>query len=176
MDFNAKFEDGLTYAGFLQKYGSDGDRQRWQDVYDRVQLSHDQRALLRSFTRAMKVLVTAGAWCGDCVNQCPILARFAEQNDRIRVRFFDRDDERELADELAICGAPRVPAVVFLSEDGYPCGRYGDRTLSKYRSMAGVGDPNEDLLSSAVREWLDEFERIQWMLRTSGRLRQLHGD
>ena len=27
-----------------------------------------------------------------------------------------------------------------------------------------------------VQEWLDEFERIQLMLRTSGRLRQKHGD
>ena len=26
-----------------------------------------------------------------------------------------------------------------------------------------------------MQEWLNEFERIQWMLRTSGRLRQLHG-
>jgi len=27
-----------------------------------------------------------------------------------------------------------------------------------------------------LQEWLDEFERVQWMLRLSPRLRQLHGD
>ena len=176
MDFNARFEHGLSYADFLAKYGSDSERQQWQSIYDRVQLTETQRSLLQSFVRGMKVLVTAGAWCGDCVAQCPIFARFAEQSDLIRVRFFDRDDDPELSQALSICGAPRVPSVLFLSEDGFPCGRYGDRTLSKYRSMAGVGDRSEDLLQSSVQEWLNEFERIQWMLRTSGRLRELHGD
>ncbi|MFQ5730786.1 MAG: thioredoxin family protein [Planctomycetaceae bacterium] len=176
MDFDAKFEDGLNYADFLETYGSPAERKNWQAVHVRVRLTEAHRELLQSFVRDMKVLVTAGAWCGDCVNQCPILARFAEQNDCIRLRFFDRDEESQLAQALSICGAPRVPAVLFLSEDGHPCGRYGDRTLSKYRSMAGVGDPQGDPLSAVTQEWLNEFERIQWMLRTSSRLRKLHGD
>ena len=32
-------------------------------------------------------------------------------------------------------------------------------------------------MSAAVlQEWLNEFERVQWMLRLSPRLRQKHGD
>ena len=83
------------------------------------------------------------------------------------------------------CGAHRVPGVLFLSEDNYVCGRYGDRTLAKYRDMAekqlgtacptGIGEA-QSLLASVTQDWLDEFERIQLMLRFSGRLRQLHGD
>jgi len=186
MNFNAKFEDGLPYAGFLEKYGTPDQRQRWQSVYDQVQINEAQTELLQGFVREMKVLVTAGTWCGDCVNQCPIFAKFEDANSRIRVRFFDRDDEPELAQALSLCGAPRVPSLLFLSEDGYVCGRYGDRTLSKYRRMAseqlgaacptGIQVPGDDLLQAVTQEWLDEFERIQLMLRTSGRLRQLHGD
>jgi hypothetical protein len=155
-------------------------------VYEQVTLTDAQHELLRSFIREMRVLVTAGAWCGDCVNQCPIFARFEEANQRIRVRFFDRDDHSDLSQELAICGAPRVPSVLFLSEDNFPCGRYGDRTLAKYRQLAGsqIGAacptglvvPEQSLLAAVTQEWLDEFERIQLMLRTSGRLRQKHGD
>ncbi|HUG91934.1 MAG TPA: thioredoxin family protein [Planctomycetaceae bacterium] len=186
MDFGATFDQGLSYREFLDRYGSDEHRRRWRGVYEQVVLTAAQRDLLRSFQREMKVLVTAGAWCGDCVNQCPIFARFEEASDRIRVRFFDRDDQSELSQELAICGAPRVPSVLFLSEDDFPCGRYGDRTLAKYRQLAGsefgpacptgIVAPERALLEAVTQEWLDEFERIQLMLRTSGRLRQKHGD
>ena len=40
----------------------------------------------------------------------------------------------------------------------------------------GIAPPEQSLLESVTQEWLNEFERIQLMLRTSGRLRKLHGD
>lgn len=186
MNFADKFDDGLTYADFLKRYGSDEQRRRWNAVYAEISLSDAQKELLRGFLREMKVLVVAGAWCGDCVNQCPILEHFSAANEKIRVRYFDRDDHPELADALSICGGRRVPSVLFLSEDGHECGRYGDRTLAKYRQMAveqtgaacptGLGTPDQSLLAQVVQEWLNEFERVQWMLRLSSRLRQFHGD
>jgi hypothetical protein len=185
MDYAAEFENGHPYQEFLAEYATDEQTRRWTDFHNSVQLTEDQQTLLKSFVREMKVIVMAGAWCGDCVNQCPIFDQFALCNSKIQVRYFDRDAAIELAEELKICGGARVPAVVFLSEDGQFCGRYGDRTLSKYRSMAshiqGASCPtglahDENLTAAVVQDWLDEFERIQWMLRTSSRLRQLHGD
>jgi len=32
------------------------------------------------------------------------------------------------------------------------------------------------LLPAVTQDWLDEFERVQWLLRLSPRLRQLHRD
>ena len=84
----------------------------------------------------MSVLCLAGAWCGDCVNQCPIFDHFERLNPRISVRYFDRDTHADLARELKVCGGARVPVVVFLSEDGFEVGRFGDRTLAKYRKLA----------------------------------------
>ena len=186
MDFPAHFEQGLNYDAFLAKFGTDEHKRRWKAVYDQVTLSDQQVALLRSFRREMKVLVVAGTWCGDCVNQCPIFAHFAAANEKIRIRFFDRDASADLAKELALCGAPRVPSLLFLSEDNFPCGRAGDRTLSTYRDMAarqlgpscptGIAPPDKTLLQSVMQDWLNEFERIQLMLRTSARLRQVHAD
>ena len=186
MDPMTTFAEGLTYEAFLEAHGTDEQKRRWAASRGEVQLSDAQRTLLRGFTREMPVLVTAGAWCGDCVDQCPIFDRFAEQNELIRVRYFDRDAHPDLADALSICGGRRVPSVLFLAEDGAVCGRAGDRTLAKYRRIAadqlgaacptGLVLPDDDLRSQVVQEWLDEFERIQLMLRTSARLRQLHGD
>lgn len=184
-DFGEEFSQGLHYDDFLDRYASDDQRRRWEAALARVTLSDAQQTLLASFTREMKVLALAGTWCGDCVEQCPIFVRFAEACPNIALRFFDRDDHPILAKSLQICGAARVPAVMFLSEDDHPCGRYGDRTLAKYRDMAaklsgnacatGLGG-DAALNDAVIQQWLDEFERIQLMLRTSGRLREKHGD
>jgi thiol-disulfide isomerase/thioredoxin len=186
MDFSAQLAKGLSYTGFLQTHATPDQTRRWSALHAAVRLTASQQALLASFTRDMPVLCLAGAWCGDCVNQCPIFDHFAATSPRIKLRFYDRDTHPELATELRICGGARVPALVFLSEDGQEVGRYGDRTLSKYRQMVsqlagascptGLVLPEQQLLDAVVGDWLNEFERAQWILRTSARLRQLHGD
>jgi hypothetical protein len=185
-DFAAKFSEGLPYDDFLGKHGTDEHRRRWADFHGRVRLAPEQLALLSGFQREIKVLCLAGAWCGDCVNQCPIFDHFARANERIIVRYFDRDTHADLTGELKICGGARVPVVVFLSEDGFEVSRFGDRTLSKYRKLAadqlgpscptGLVPPEEDLIKGVTQDWLDLFERAALILRTSSRLRQKHGD
>ncbi|MCP6726345.1 thioredoxin family protein, partial [Klebsiella pneumoniae] len=77
--------------------------------------------------RQMPVLCLAGAWCGDCVNQCPIFEHFAAAAPVIQVRYLDRDAHADVQRELQINGGNRVPALVFLSEDGAEVARYGER-------------------------------------------------
>ncbi|MBM3994900.1 MAG: thiol reductase thioredoxin [Planctomycetes bacterium] len=181
MNLFDKYKLGLPYGEFLAKHGSDGDRARWKQVHGQVSLSEAQRTLLKSFTRTMPVLCLAGAWCGDCVNQCPIFEHFAAATPTIQVRYLDRDVHADVQQVLQVCGGNRVPVAVFFSEDGFEAGRFGDRTLSKYRAMmpdlsATPGGGKDSLLTSVTQEWLDQFERVQWMLRLSARLRKLHND
>ena len=187
MNFSTKFETGLSYSEFLAKYSTEDQQQRWAAVHKQVNLTDVQLQILSGFVRKMKVLVVAGAWCGDCVNQCPIFDHFvAATDDTIDLRFLDRDQHPDLADALSTCGGQRVPSALFLSEDNFVCGRYGDRTLTKYRNMAeaqlgaacptGIDGTDQSLLDQVTQEWLNEFERIQLMLRLSGRLRKLHKD
>ncbi len=185
-DFATKFPLGLKYHEFLAAHGTAEHAKRWQAVYDRVQITLPQRAILTGFVREMKVLCLAGAWCGDCVNQCPIFHRFVEAAPQIDLRFFDRDVHADLQRELTICGGNRVPVLVFLSEDGRFVSLYGDRTLAAYRKLAvdqlgpscptGIFAPEQSLLDAVTQDWFNEFERAQLLLRLSSRLRQLHGD
>ena len=185
LDYAAKFAEGLSYDAFLEKYGSEKDRAKWAAALETATLTDAQLDLLAGFTRDMPVICLAGAWCGDCVTQCPTLHRIAGASDRITLRFFDRDAHPDLGDDLQICGAHRVPSVLFLAEDFLPTGRYGDRTLAKYRAKAASMEGNScslganepaDLTRAVTAEWVDQFERNQLILRTSGRLREKHGD
>ncbi|HEY4328836.1 MAG TPA: thioredoxin family protein, partial [Phycisphaerae bacterium] len=276
-DFRTVFQRALPYSGYLQHYGTEENRARWGQVYDAVSMTQVQKDLLQSFRRRMNVLCLAGAWCGDCVNACPIYQRIAEACPLVTLRFVNRvrdfeaalkqeagpkpgtaddpadirssaigkilvkwgiltpervdkallaQEERkarglnvrigdvmtdmgyisaeqrdkalaaqsgygsigawdvEVAKELSICGGPRVPVLVYLSEDWFECERFGERTLATYRDKArkklsnmegatcptGLMTPETDVLAANVAEWLTHFERVQWMLLTSPRL------
>jgi thiol-disulfide isomerase/thioredoxin len=186
MNLFEKFQAGLAYGDFLARYANDQQKQRWRHVHEQVALTAAQRTLLASFRREMNILCLAGAWCGDCINQCPIFEHFAAAAPLIRARYLDRDEHADVQQLLRINGGNRVPVVVFLSEDGAEVARYGERTLSKYRQMmrdqagdacpTGLIVPGESLPAEVTQDWLNEFERVQWLLRLSPRLRQKHGD
>ncbi|MBI3407888.1 MAG: thioredoxin family protein [Planctomycetes bacterium] len=202
MNLFEKYQLGLPYADFISLYANDAHKERWRQVNDQVALTAGQKSLLASFTRKMPVLCLAGAWCGDCINQCPIFEHCAAATSSpspggeglgvrgtdalIQVHYLDRDHHADAQKLLQINAGNRVPVVIFFSEDGFEVARYGERTLSKYRQMmrdqtgpscpTGIQTPADSLLAQVTQDWLNEFERVQWLLRLSPRLRSLHGD
>jgi thiol-disulfide isomerase/thioredoxin len=181
-----KFSKALAYEPYLAT-GTSEQQRRWMDVYRAAALTREQLAVTAGFSRAMKVLIVSGIWCGDCVQQCPLLVRIAEaRKDLIELRLIDRDLHRDLTEQVRINTGDRVPVALFLAEDFELCSTYGDRTLSRYRALArtqlgascpiSIAPPPADELAATLQDWLNEFERIQLMLRLSARLRKKHGD
>jgi thiol-disulfide isomerase/thioredoxin len=180
------FAEALPYAPFLDRYATAAQRARWTTQHGQFQLLPTQRELLGSFVRSMPVLCVAATWCGDCIEQCPVFDHLAQATSRIAMRFLDRDANPGVRDLLAINGGYRVPVVVFLSEDWFEVSRYGERTLSIYRRLAGeqvvntcstgIIAPASDTRSAITAEWLAEFERAQLILRLSPRLRAKYRD
>jgi len=158
----------------------------WRAIHEQTTLNPSQRTLIEGFVRRLNVIVVSGTWCGDCVQQGPLLARIAEASDRIDLRWVDRDEQPELASRIRINGGDRVPVAVFMNEFFEPVSILGDRTLTRYRAIAArnlgpscplPGAPVADLeLDDTLQDWLDEFERVQLLLRLSPRLRAHHGD
>ena len=97
-----------------------------------------------------------------------------------------RDRHDDLSEQVTINAGQRVPTVLFCAEDFELVGYLGDRTLNRYRAIAAqqVGAACQlpgaevagDELAATLQDWLDEFERVQLLLRLSPRLRQKHGD
>jgi thiol-disulfide isomerase/thioredoxin len=181
-----KFAAALPYEAYLRT-GTAEQQRRWQQVYAAAGLTPAQAEIAGGFPRDLKVLVVSGIWCGDCVQQCPLLQRIAEANPaRIDLRLLDRDEHRDLAEQVRLNAGDRVPVVLFLAEDFEFCGLYGDRTLSRYRALAarqlgpacptGITAPEQGETAATLADWFNEFERVQLMLRLSARLRQKHND
>jgi thiol-disulfide isomerase/thioredoxin len=182
----SEFAAGLPFRDYVATGNAD-QQAGWKRIYDQARLTDAQRTLLRSFGREMNVLVVSGVWCGDCVQQCPLLERIAEANpQKVRLRFVDRDQHKQLSSRLRINAGDRVPVALFLAEDFELVSIFGDRTLSRYRAVAArqlgpfcplPGAPiADDELAATLADWLNEFERVQLLLRLSTRLRQRHGD
>ncbi len=178
------FDAGLSYEQYL---ATDPEKAaNWNTIYQQVALTDEQRTLIESFERTINLLCVSGIWCGDCAQQGPLIQRIAEAGSTLNLRWVDRDAHADLSEQLKVNAGLRVPMLVFMAEDFEPVSIYGDRTLTRYRSIAakqlggacplpGAPVPDDELLGT-MQDWLDEFERVHLLLRLSGRLRQKHGD
>ncbi len=183
--YRRSFDAALPYDQYVRT-GTEVHQARWRDVLDRVSLGDEQRAIIASLTRPVNILVISGTWCGDCVLQVPILERIADASSASALRIIDRDALPELRDQLRLCGASRVPVALFLTEDFFECARVGDRPLGTYRTMARtqlgpacpvtIGPVDQNELDGTVAAWVNEFERVQLMLRLSPYLRDRYND
>lgn len=181
-----KFEEGVSYADFVAIGAPEGHDGQWHMRYEQLALTPEQHALVAGFSRTMRVLCLTGTWCGDCALQGAAMQRIAEANpERIDLRFILRSEEHaEIITANPINAGFRVPVTWFMAEDFEPVSRLGDRTLSRYRSMArkalgpdAVAAPEpENPVTTVLQEVLDEFERVHLVLRLSARMRAMHGD
>ncbi|MEO0630823.1 MAG: thioredoxin family protein [Planctomycetota bacterium] len=182
----SEFEAGHEYGVYVST-GSEPNQRAWNDFRAGVSLTDRQREVLGGFERQLNVLVSSGTWCGDCVQQVPMIDVIAEAaGGRVEVRYVDRDEHAELAERVMLCGGLRVPVVLILNEDFDLLAFEGDRTLARYRAMAarqlgpscplpGAPVPAEEV-AVTLQDWVDAFERAHLMARLSTKLRQRHGD
>jgi thiol-disulfide isomerase/thioredoxin len=188
------FDLALPYEEYIE-LGDAAHAAKWTKMAAALPaLTKEQAARLQGRNRRLNVLVYSGIWCGDCVRQGPMIQKIADAagsgadaaETAVEVRFIERDASEELQDELRILGALRVPVVVFLSEDFFEVGRFGDRLLAVYRRKAeretgaacdaGLVAPESGELAAEQAEWVDIFERMLLMLRLAPPLRERYGD
>lgn len=184
-----RFAGAMTYDEFVALGAPEGHDRQWHERFSRLQLDEAQQQVVGGFSRDVRILTLTGTWCGDCALQGAAFARIAEAApDRVHLRFLNRNEAADLQVKVPINGGFRVPVTFFLAEDFEPVARFGDRTLSRYRSMARkalppdapevrvLAEPPADPVRTVLQEVLDEVERVHLLLRLSPRLRQQHGD
>src|SRR5215469_8038496 len=99
-----QFASAIPYGPYVQT-GKEEHQRRWNQVYGLARLTDPQRELLGGFVRQMNILVVSGVWCGDCIEQCPLIQRIAEANPgKIALRFVERDERPDLRDKVTMNG------------------------------------------------------------------------
>ncbi|HEV7127377.1 MAG TPA: thioredoxin family protein [Ktedonobacterales bacterium] len=124
-----RFAQGMTYDAY--KAQMTRNQERFEANERHVQLDQDDLAAFQHLPRPLDVLVLAEDWCGDVINNLPILGRLAAASGKLNLRIFLRDQHLDLIDQYLKDGKFRsIPVFVFFDERFAEIGRFIERPAS----------------------------------------------
>jgi hypothetical protein len=130
-----RFEQGLTYDGFKARMTRN--QERFAASERAVELGEGDLAAFRRLPRPLNVLVLAEDWCGDVIDNLPVLGRLAEASGKLNVRVFLRDENPDLMDHYLNQGQYRsIPVFAFFDEQFNALGHFIERPQSVTQARA----------------------------------------
>jgi hypothetical protein len=118
-----RFAQGLTLAQYLAQMRMN--RERFVQHMERAEVDG---VTLTPPGRPLKVLVITEDWCGDSLQQFPVLARLAEASPDVELRVFLRDRNPDVMDQYLKRGLYRtIPVFVFFDEHMNELARFVER-------------------------------------------------
>ncbi len=138
--------------------------------YEDTQISEEDHKYFASLSSklekgAIKVLALSEPWCGDCVENLPIVAKLASLYPCFDLLVFSRDDNLDIMDRYLTDGKRVIPVFVFFDEEGQEIGRFIERPQGARDFLAGEMEKHKDL---------SEEERQKAMYGVRTRLRKLY--
>ena len=117
-----RFAQGLTYEAYRTQMTRN--QERFLANEQAVALDANDLAFFANLPQPIHVLAIAEDWCGDVINNLPVLGRLAEVSGKIDLRVFLRDQNLDLMDQYLKEGQFRsIPVFVLfdsnLQELGY---------------------------------------------------------
>ncbi len=124
-----RFEQGLTYDAF--KAQMTRNQERFEANERGVTFDPEDLAVFQRLPRPLNVLVLAEDWCGDVIDNLPILGRLAEETGKLNVRVFLRDQNLDLMDQFLNQGQFRsIPVFAFFDDQFHEIGHFIERPES----------------------------------------------
>jgi hypothetical protein len=124
-----RFEQGMTYEQF--KAQMTRNQERFERNEQAFMLDPDDLAAFRNVPEPLHVLVLAEDWCGDVVDNLPIVGRLAAESGKLDVRVFLRDQNSDLMDQYLNRGEFRsIPVFAFFDRDFHELGHFIERPES----------------------------------------------
>jgi hypothetical protein len=101
---------------------------RFETNERRVKIDADDLAAFQRLPRPLPVLALAEDWCGDVIDNLPVLGRLAAESGRLDVRIFLRDQNLDLMDQYLNQGQFRsIPVFVIYDQQFNELGRFIER-------------------------------------------------
>ncbi|HEU5198321.1 MAG TPA: thioredoxin family protein [Ktedonobacterales bacterium] len=124
-----RFEQGMSYDAF--KAQMTRNQERFQANEQAFVLDPAETAVFANLPRPLDVLVLAEDWCGDVINNLPILGRLAAESGKLNLRIFLRDQNADIMDQYLNQGQFRsIPVFVFFDKQFNELGRFIERPAS----------------------------------------------
>jgi thioredoxin family protein len=131
-----RFEQGITYDEF--KAQMTRNQERFTANESALVLDPAAVGVFERLPRPLNVLVLAEDWCGDVIDNLPILGRLAAESGKLNLRVFLRDQHPDLMDNYLNHGEFRsIPVFVFFDDDFREIGRFIERPESVTKRRAG---------------------------------------
>lgn len=124
-----RFDQGMTYDAY--KAQMTRNQERFEANERRVTFDLADLAAFQHLPQPLNVLVLAEDWCGDVIDNLPILGRLAAESGKLNVRIFLRDQNLDLMDQFLNEGQFRsIPVFAFFDEQFQEVGRFIERPAS----------------------------------------------
>lgn len=119
----------LDFQGYLGKADMNVPtmRENFEDTALKPEDDRFFRALSGTLGAAVTVLALSEPWCGDCVENLPVVAKMAALYPFMRLAIFPRDLNLDIMDRYLTDGKRTIPIFVFFDEAGAEIGRLIER-------------------------------------------------
>src|SRR5699024_4699032 len=84
--------------------------QRMKRLDKQVELTDDLKDVLQENDRELIWLVLTEAWCGDAAQNIPVLAKMAQESDKITLKLVLRDEHPDIMDQYLTNGDVQFPS------------------------------------------------------------------
>lgn len=121
-----RFDQGMSYDAY--KAQMTRNRERLEANESAVELAPADLAYFQSLPQTLNVVALAEDWCGDVINNLPVLGQLAAASGKLNVRVFLRDQNLDLMDQYLNQGQFRsIPVFVFFDQNFRELGHWIER-------------------------------------------------
>jgi hypothetical protein len=124
-DLAATWSAAIPYARFAADVGDS--HPLWQSVYRTAAIPEWARARVIGLPQPARLLAIVEGWCGDGGSTVPVLAKLADETERLELRVIRRDEHPDVMDRYLTNGARAIPIVVLLDAAGREVAHWGPR-------------------------------------------------
>lgn len=121
-----RFEQGMSYEQYRAQMTRN--QERFATNEQLVQLSGEDVAFFANLQAPLNLMALAEDWCGDVINNLPVVGKLAEQSDKLNLRIFLRDQNLDLMDQYLKEGQFRsIPVFALFDQNFQDLGHFIER-------------------------------------------------
>lgn len=124
-----RFNQGLTYDEY--KAQMTRNQERFIANEAAAAIDPEDKKAFSGLEKPLNVLVICEDWCGDVIDNLPVLGKLAEETGKLNIRVFLRDQNLDIMDQYLKEGQFRsIPVFVFFDDDMNEHGSFLERPES----------------------------------------------